>query len=284
MTETITLGKGISLANQHGYSKGHGNDGYVSPWKRRNIDLKFRGSSKGNPLIVWGINSNHIKKRIRVSLLADVADWYVLGSLVGDSAYDSKIVAEFASLKREGAPQFKAQLMRAELTESLYILLRNYFFYACAREARYHDGVGKDAGRNIASATKSWKNIYKHFGADVASLWLKEVFDPDLNWWSNSYGGYRWMEIAKILHWGVVGCLTEPDGTRTDTPFTKENFIDTAVSLQHNSGCALNKIKWGVHLGDFNMMCNDQHVGIEYLVKWCSPDVVELYKTLEKQA
>jgi len=286
MTEIITLGQGFSLANQSGYTKGHSNgEGPKTPWERQGIQIKFRGSKSGNPLIVWGINSNVVKKRFRHNLIMDVADWYILGSVVDDVGFDSKIVAEFASLNREGSPEFKAQMLRAGLTENLYHLLRNYFFYACSRESRYHSDVSTEMGKTIASICKSWKNVSKHFGPDVASRWLMETFDPDLNWWSNSYGGYRWKEIAKILHWGVVGHLTESNGKVTTTPFTKENFIDTAVSLQHNSGCALNKMKWGdVHLQSFNMMCNDQHAGVKSLLAWGSPEVVELYHKLKGTA
>lgn len=79
------------------------------------------------------------------------------------------------------------------------------------------------------------------------------------------------MEIAKVLHWGIAGNM------ENGLPFTKENFIDISVSLQHNNGSALNKINWGISLWTFNQMCHDQHEGLKQLVSWCSEDVQKLY-------
>jgi hypothetical protein len=212
-----------------------------------------------------------VKKRIRNDLIKDVADWYVCGYLAGNETYDSAILAEFKDIKRESSVEFQAALLKASITENLYYLFKQYFFYACARESRYHAQISKNAGRSRVSICKSWRNLADHFSQEQASAWLVETFDPNFNSWNKSYGGPRWMEIAKVLNWGVVGHM------KNGLPFTKDNFIDTSVSLQHNNGSALNKIEWGVSLWSFGKMCDDQHKDVSELVSWCSEDVRELY-------
>ena len=268
MTE-LKLGKGSSLAS---YPNWYGqSDDELAPWERAGYDIKFYGPTSGNPQIMWGINSNHVKKRIRHSLIKDVADWYVCGFIAGNETYDSVILSEFKDIKRESSVEFQAALLKASITENLYYLFKQYFFYACARESRYHSQVSKQAGRSRVSICKSWRNLSDHFGPEQASAWLIEVFNPNFNSWNNSYGGSRWMEIAKVLHWGVVGHM------KNGLPFTKDNFIDTSVSLQHNNGSALNKIEWGVSMYTFRQMCDDQHQGVGELIAWCSEDVQKLY-------
>lgn len=267
--EKLKLGKGSSLS---GYGHWYGKSAdQLAPWQRAGYEIKFYGPTSGNPQIMWGINSNHVKKRIRNTLIKDVADWYVCGFIAGNETYDSVILSEFKDIKRESSIEFTAALLKASITENLYYLFRQYFFYACAREARYHQEISRNAGRSRVSACKSWRNIANHFGPEQASAWLVEVFDPNLNSWNSSYGGPKWMQIAQVLNWGVTGEM--PNGL----PFTKDNFIDTSVSLQHNNGSALNKIEWGVSMYTFRQMCDDQHQGVGELIAWCSEDVQKLY-------
>lgn len=268
MTE-LKLGKGSSLVSYPNWY-GKSNDGYA-PWERAGYDIKFYGPTSGNPQIMWGINSNHVKKRVRHSLIKDVADWYVCGFIAGNETYDSAILSEFKDIKRESSVEFQAALLKASITENLYYLFRQYFFYACSREARYHAQISRHSGRSRVAACKSWRNLSDYFGPEQSSSWLIDVFDPELSTWNSAYGGKQWMEIAKVLHWGVVGKM--PNGR----PFTKDNFIDISVSLQHNNGSALNKIDWGISLYTFGMMCNDQHESVDDLSSWCSEDVQKLY-------
>lgn len=148
--------------------------------------------------------------------------------------------------RRESDPAYdlswimgEAELMLAELVDEIDKTLVAYFHMACAGEARHHQAIGGKvlAGpRNRNAAWTGWKKIYDAVGPEA----IKDLSALLLEIGGGSYGGVRWADAADVLYQRVTGGLGPTEA------MNKRLFIDRAWTLQHNGGCFLNKIEWGI--------------------------------------
>lgn len=277
--ETIVLGDPSLPVLKGGFATyGYNRDGQ-NVWEMDGLKLVIhlpQSPATGN--VKWKLNTNHRKKDGAVSLISDIADWYVLGYLKAQAPIDvnAELLSEFQGYINSHfgllPPEVAASIRHAQLTEAYANVFHRYFFYACARESRYHKETAKVVGKQRNRATSAWKLIYDHFGAERTAGWLKKLFNSHDNHWHSAYGGASWASIAAEI-------FNHAKGEYKGLPYTNETFIDRAVTLQHNGGIALNKIHWGASLYKFQDMCNTQHSSLEKLVMvYCSPQVRKLYE------
>jgi len=284
----ITLGTGAAKTFEYWEDDAAG---YLQKGKSPFAGITFKypqlGAKSHMAETFWNLRQDQLRNRGFKHIVEHVADWYVLGAIVtgalGPLDFDPKLLDEFkvnGKLKiAKATPQVKAIKYYNELTDLLASTLNDYFFYACSRESRYLDCIAKKTSSNATYAVYAWKLYYEKFGNVKTAEKLMACFDESKTDWSSDFGGYLWHQIASTLHAYQVGEMY-------GTPFTAENFIDLAVSLEHNNGNALNKINWpmGSDINSwweekFSYMCDAQANDLDLLAKtYSSTKTRNLYR------
>lgn len=174
----------------------------------------------------------------------------------------------------------EAQVRLEEVVEIADRSLVPYFHMACAGEARHHVAIGGQvlAGpSNRDAAWTGWRKIYEAVGPEA----IKDLEALLLEIGGGSYGGPLWATAASVLHQRVTGELGPTD------EICKRLFVDRAFTLEHNGGCFLNKIGWGVKnrkgwgLNELKTKILEAHASdppnYRILASACSEDVLELF-------
>lgn len=290
--------------------KGHGTSN-ITPWESRGISVENRNSSSTWSK-TWGyLGKNHLK----FDPVQQAADFYLLealsanipaldgtnsivkipfvkktdlNGLFSELDIDKTLVEkafEAGKAKVNESVETRIGLLMGEAERELEKLvdhadkvLVEYFHMACAGEARHHRAIG---GRVLSSSRSSawvgWKSIYETVG-NQALMDLSELF---LEFTDGSFGGKPWADAAEVLYERLEGTLGPDELTN------KKMFVDRAWTLEHNGGCFLNKIEWGMlnpknyHLDYLKSRVLDAHASnptnFKALLKVASKKVVKLY-------
>lgn len=213
-----------------------------------------------------------------------------LKGLFADLDIDSRLVTKaFDSGKANVAKdiEYRIGLLMGEAERELVKVvdhadkvLVDYFHMACAGEARHHKAIGNRVlcgSGNRSGAWVGWKSIYKAIGNQA----LMDLYELFLEFTDGAYGGQPWADAAEVLYERLEGTLGPDEFTN------KKMFVDRAWTLEHNGGCFLNKIQWGVvnekgwHLDYLKDHILDAHAAnptnYKKLLKVASKKVVKLY-------
>lgn len=127
--------------------------------------------------------------------------------------------------------QARAWIKHAALTVKAADYLRRYAHFAIAGELSHFGMTAKSFNvSNYSHIRGGWFRFVQHVGGAKAAKYAKEIFD--YTGWSSSYGGKAWAAIADVLYHFESG-QWEP-----------WLFVDRMITLQHNTGSALNKANW----------------------------------------
>lgn len=209
-------------------------------------------------------------------------------SILGIALEKAKVKMEALKKKREN-PLYKILEIEAEATKALELLVEKnfpiFFEYthaACGGEVRHHEAVGVygplTGSRERAWAT--WHTIYLRHGEKaiktMASL-FREVKMEDA-----SFMGEKWALAADLLLDFERKKLGPDDFTN------KKIFLDRVFSLEHNTGCFLNKLDWTVkntygmkiiHMKRLLHWHAANPPEMNYLLEVTSKDVTSLYNS-----
>ena len=127
--------------------------------------------------------------------------------------------------------QARAWIKHAAIAEKAADVLRRYAHYAIAGELSHYGKSGQSFQiDNYGHMRAGWWRFVQHVGGAKAAAYAKEIFEYE--GWSNAYGGKAWASIADVLYRYESG---EWDAWL---------FVDRIITLQHNTGSALNKVSW----------------------------------------
>lgn len=227
--------------------------------------------------------SNHIKKIPYVKktdLKGLFGDLDIDTRLIADTYQAGKSSVEKNVEQRIGLLMGEAEAELMKLVEHADKVLIEYFHMACAGEARHHRAVGGrilSGSSNRSAAWVGWKTIYKKIGNES----LMDLYKLFLEFDDGSYGGQLWADACEVLYERLEGNLGPDEFTN------KKMFVDRAWTLEHNGGCFLNKIGWGIinekgwHLDWLKSKVLDAHASnptnYKQLLKVASKKVVKLY-------
>lgn len=124
----------------------------------------------------------------------------------------------------------RAWLRHVGLADRMADYLRRYAHYAIAGELTHFGKMKQVFSVNYDEARAGWFRIVEHIGGAKAAKYAKELFS--LDGWANAYGGKAWAQIADVLYRYESG------------QWDAWLFVDRMITLQHNTGSALNKVDW----------------------------------------
>jgi len=192
------------------------------------------------------------------NLAAAAADFYLLEALANIegvreaqqrlSVIESKLATEFSSYL-DIAVGGELRYAQSHLGDDVPRELAPYF-----REVR---AFGCDRG----TAWLVWGVIRRKCGIQALELAEQTFEQPG---WRSAFGGHAWAGIARVLRSYVEGRIND------------RIFVDRCWSLEHNNGCAMNKLYSTRNLSDVL----EAHGQDDYqtLVRNASPEVRNLWK------
>lgn len=235
------------------------------PWFDDGLFIFGQGQTNLNSDDLWGL-----KDSPNINLYQLVAAFYLLESIINGALPNQKKVEvqrfsgkiamemqdeglEFKSENREKELIVYCSILQERMSRYLAHLFRNYFHVAIAGEGCHHPFINYYLGKtsNYPQVRHSWKLLVDKVGGELPAKWAKECFEDGVVYgnayskgydslaWGGGFGGPPWAGIAEVLYWYEKGSIHGLE-------FGDKAFCDRAFSLQHNGGCALNKINWSM--------------------------------------
>lgn len=288
-------------------------DSSVAGWERRGVNASAY-SSTSNWQEIWPeIDSDNF------DLCQEAADFYLLEAITNGlvnsdnpffstvkrvtpeqlliliGATDDQIVSKLDANRKDritDKPETKINPLHEVLSDTIATakelfeqriekadtIFRAYFHMAVAGEARHHRALkNRILNADRDRAWSGWRSIYDQVGPEA----LIDLADLFMEFEGGSYGGTPWANACKILHSREMGTLGPNEF------LNKKMFIDRAWTLEHNGGCFLNKISWGVtnpagwNMGDLKVRILNSHASnpprYKMLLKAASTEVVNLW-------
>lgn len=167
----------------------------------------------------------------------------------------------------------EAQLHKHEIVMEMAPILRLYMHRAVVGEMCHHELIRQSFFPKTKYALVGWQELIKRVGAVKAVSYAVELFDDKSRQegpvWNSAFGGRRWADIARVLQWYEQGFVADPEKGRTDLEwwqagwrrpeFSEYEFIDRVLTLQHNTGTALDKVSWSDGLSRMHMILDAHH-------------------------
>jgi hypothetical protein len=150
------------------------------------------------------------------------------------SKYIDKLLNEDRTIALESL-RHEADDMFQIVVDRIDGIFREYMHLAIGGELRHHKNIrGVATSPNRREAWSVWKTIIDEYGVDALLSAAKLFRDFP----SGSYGGEPWAVAAELLHAREVLTLGPTEAV------CKSMFVDRVFTLEHNTGCFLNKLQW----------------------------------------